>query len=64
VVGEDVEQADLVKVLKQVNAETKAILDHAFWLGLILIAVFLIGLVTALVSYRYVTSRLVRPSRA
>jgi hypothetical protein len=62
VVGENVEQADLVKVFRQVNAETRAILDHAFWLGLILIAVFLIGLVAALVSSRYFTRRLVESS--
>ena len=62
VVGENAEQADLVKVFRQVNAETRAILNHAFYLGLILIAVFLIGLVAALVSYRYVTRRLVESS--
>lgn len=62
VVGENVEQADLVRVLRQVNTETKSLLDRAFWLALVLIVVFLVGLVAALVSYRYVTRRLVGSS--
>jgi hypothetical protein len=63
VVGENMEEADLVKVFRQVNTETRAVLNHAFYLGLILIAVFLIGLVAALVSYRYFTRRLVESSQ-
>jgi hypothetical protein len=57
VVGEDATNADLVKVLRQVNVETKSLLDRAFWLALILIVVFLAGLVAALVSYRLITRR-------
>jgi hypothetical protein len=64
IVGETAEEADLVKVLRQVNAETRALLNHAFWLGIILIVVFLIGLVAALVSYRYFTRRLVDSPRS
>jgi hypothetical protein len=63
VVGENAEQANLVKVFRQVNTETRAILNHTFYLGLILIAVFLIGLVAALVSYQYFTRRLLKSSR-
>lgn len=59
VVGENAEQADLVKVFRQVNTEARALLNHVFYLGLILIAMFLIGLVAALLSYRYFTRRLV-----
>ncbi|NWG76231.1 MAG: hypothetical protein HXY24_16790 [Rubrivivax sp.] len=62
VVGENAEQADLVRVFRQINAETTALLNHALLLGLILIIVFLIGLVAALVSYRYFTRRLVGSS--
>jgi hypothetical protein len=57
VVGEDAANADLVKVLRQVNLETKSLLDRAFWLALVLIVVFLAGLVAALVSYRLITRR-------
>jgi hypothetical protein len=57
VVGESAEEADLVKVLRQVNVETKRLLDRAFWLALVLIVVFLVGLVAALVSYRLITRR-------
>lgn len=55
VVGESAEEADLVKVLRQVNVETKSLLDRAFWLALVLIVVFLVGLVAALVSVRLLT---------
>lgn len=57
VVGEDVANADLVKVLRQVNLETKSLLDRAFWLALVLIVVFLAGLVAASVSYCLITRR-------
>ena len=57
VVGEDAANADLVRVLRQVNVETKSLLDRAFWLSLVLIMVFLVGLVAALVSARLLTRR-------
>lgn len=59
IIGETPEDANLVKVFRHLNAETKAILNHAFWLALILVLVFLIGLVAALITYRYFTRRLV-----
>ena len=62
--GKTAEEANLVKVLRQVNAETRAILNHAFWLGLILVLVFLAGLVAALWCYRYFTRRLVDSPRS
>lgn len=57
IVGEDAANADLVKVLRQVNAETRTLLDRAFWLALILIVVFLAGLGTVLVSVRFISRR-------
>ena len=57
VVGENKEEADLVRVLRQVNTETKSLLDRAFWLALVLIVVFLVGLVAALVTVRLITRR-------
>jgi hypothetical protein len=57
VVGENREEADLVRVLRQVNVETKSLLDRAFWLALILIVVFLAGLAAVLVSVRFISRR-------
>jgi hypothetical protein len=62
--GKTAEEANLVKGLRQVNAETRAILNHAFWLVLILMLVFLAGLVVALWCYRYFTRRLVDSPRS
>jgi len=59
VAGEEAaEEGKLLVVLKQVNEETKTLLNHAFLLGLVLIAVFMVSLVAVLVCYRLLTRRL------
>lgn len=59
VAGEEAEEGKLLLALKQVNTETQALLNHAFWLGLVLILVFMFSLVAALLCYRWLAHRLV-----
>jgi hypothetical protein len=59
VAGEEAEEGKLLLALKQVNTETQALLNHAFWLGLVLILVFMFSLVAALLCYRWLVHRLV-----
>ena len=64
VAGEEAEEGKLLLALKQVNVETKALLNHAFGLGLALIMVFMFSLVGALLCYRWLAHRLVDFQRA
>jgi hypothetical protein len=57
--GEEAEEGKLLLALKQINTETQALLNHAFWLGLVLIVVFMLSLVAALLCYRLLAHRLV-----
>jgi hypothetical protein len=59
VAGEEAEEGKLLLALKQINTETQALLNHAFWLGLMLIVVFMFSLVAALLCYRWLAHRLV-----
>ena len=64
VAGEEAEEGKLLVVLKQVNEETQTLLNHAFWLGLVLIIVFMFSLVAALLCYQLLARRLVDSHRA
>ena len=44
----------------ELTAQTKAVVDHAFWRGLVLILVLLIGAVLAALGYRLIASRFER----
>jgi hypothetical protein len=64
VAGEEAEEGHLLVALRQVNEETQTLLNHAFWLGLVLIVVFMFSLVAALLGYRLLARRLVDSHRA
>jgi len=65
VAGEEAEEeGPLLIALKQVDEESKSLLNHAFLLGLVLIVVFMVSLVAALVCYRWLTRRLGDSHRA
>ena len=65
VAGEEAAErpAAFVKAMNEVNNRSKALLNHAFILAAGLILMFLVGLVLALLCYRYFARRLLESSR-
>ena len=65
VAGEEAAErpAAFVKAMNEVNNRSKALLNHAFILAAGLILMFLVGLVLALLCYRYSARRLLESSR-
>lgn len=61
VTGEEagIKPAALSKALNEINTQGKSVLNHIFLLAAGLIFLFLVGLVLALLFYRYLTRRLV-----
>jgi hypothetical protein len=65
VAGEEAAErpAAFIKAMNEVNNQSKALLNHAFLLATGLILLFLVGLVLALLRYRYFAGRLLESSR-
>ena len=49
------------KIGAQTGEDLKGVIDHAFWKGLILILVFLVGLIPVRLAYRAIERRLAKP---
>jgi hypothetical protein len=49
------------KIGTQTGEDLKGVIDHAFWKGLILILVFLVGLIPVRLAYRAIERRIAKP---